>query len=557
MHLAERARGALARPPLLLGALAVVQWLVVGGIALSAQHNGWFWYQGGDETYYYTTSWLLGQGLLPPTPIGYGWSLLTAPVSMIAGANVLDALPLIVVGEYLLLLPIGLVAVWAIGDSCGGRPLAITASVLWATLPALSIPLFAERYHPIYVDTVLPQLLGLTDVADFPSTIAVLVSAALLLKGIDGRSHELVLLSALAAGFAIGIKPANIVFLAAPFLMLVLARRPAQLVVFGVGLLPALVTLALWKERGLGELPVLARPEAVLAGGGALVAAVGGLRLERYVDVDWSHLWLNLRQLQEVFWGMRVLEWFLVAGAFAVGRHSISKATFLVTWFGAYLVFKGGSSAAIVQQGSFFRLVQPGLPVVVILAAACLLLVPSISRRAREATASHIAATRRGRLRAVTIGAVLVVAVLPLLVVATVRPVQEGILAAYPRDLVVVPSNAFGLEATRDGAQVRLRWEGQAPRHTRGFYRVLRSEPTEGTGNLIDVRNGLQCPTGDLPRQCTIFSDVIATTRGSIYVDRPPPGRWTYRVGLSANAYDSLEEGDVVLVSDGVVVRAP
>ena len=92
---------------------------------------------------------------------------------------------------------------------------------------------------------------------------------------------------------------------------------------------------------------------------------------------------------------------------------------------------------------------------------------------------------------------------------------------------------------------------------TRAFYRVLRSEPSEGTAALPDVRNGLRCTTGDLPTLCTIFSDVIATTRGSIYVDRPPPGRWTYRIAVSANAYDSLEEGDVVLVSNGAVVRIP
>jgi hypothetical protein len=429
--------------------------------------------------------------------------------------------------------------------------------VLWATLPALSIPLFAERYHPIYVDTVLPQLLGLTNVADFPSTIAVLVSAAFLLKGIEGRSHELVLLSALAAGFAIGIKPANLVFLAAPFLLLALARRPVQLLVFAAGLLPALATLALWKERGLGELPVIARPEAVLAGGGALVAAVGGLALDRYIDVDWGHLWLNLRQLQEVFWGIRVLEWFLIAGAVAVGRRSIPKAAFLVTWFGAYLVFKGASSAAIVQQGSFFRLVQPGLPVVVILAAACLLLVPSIARKAGASTTSVIGPIRGQRLTALAVGGAVLFGVLPFLVVALVRPVHEHVLAAYSRDIVVTPVNAFPLTATRNGPRVRLQWKQEDHHGTRAFYRVLRSEPSEGKGLLADVRDGLRCPSGDLPRQCTIFSDVIATTRGSIYVDRPPPGRWTYRIAVSANAYDSFEEGDVVLVSNGAVVTLP
>ncbi|HUP33159.1 MAG TPA: hypothetical protein VM184_09025 [Gaiellaceae bacterium] len=555
MRPAERALDALRRDRVLLGALALVQWLVVGGIALAAEHNGWMWFQGGDETHYYTTSWLLGQGLLPQTPIGYGWSLLTTPVSMLAGANVLDALPAIVVGQYLLLLPVGLVAVWAIGESCGGRPLAISAAALWATLPALSIPLFVERYHPIYVDAVLPQLLGLANLADFPSTIALLVAAALLLKGIDHRSDELVLLSALATGFAVGIKPANLVFLAAPLVLLALARRPVQLLVFGAGLVPALATLALWKERGLGEIPVLARPESILAGGGTLVAAVGGVSLDRYVDLDWGHLWLNLRQLQEVFWGMRVLEWFALAGVFAVGRRSIPKAAFLATWLGSYVVVKGSAGAATVQDGTFFRFVQPGLPAYVLLAAACVLLLPPVWRLVADPPDP---AWPRRRLLAAAGAGIVLLAALPLVVVAVVSPVQEPRTGTYLRDNVFVPVNAFLVRATRDEGSVRLAWDSQAPGSTRGFYRILRSEPGEGFYTaLLDVRDGLECSHGELPVSCRIYSDIIATTRATTYTDRPPPGRWTYRIALSANAADDVERGDVVLVSDGAVVRVP
>lgn len=554
MRPAERALDALRRDRVLLGVLALVQWVVVGGIALAAPHNGWFWYQGGDHTYYYTTSWILGQGLLPPTPIGYGWSLLTAPVSMVAGANVLDALPLIVLAQFLLLLPIGLVAVWAIGESCGGRPLAIAAAALWATLPALSIPLFVERYHPIYVDTVLPQLLGLANLGDFPSTIALLAAAALLLKGIDRRSHALVLLAALTTGFAIGIKPANLVFLAAPFLALALARRPVQLLVYGAGLVPALVTLALWKERGLGDLPILVQPETVPAGED--VPAEGGLAIDRYVRVDWGHLWLNLRQLQEVFWGLRVLEWVVLAGAFAVGRRSIAKAAFLVAWLGGYVVVKGGADVALVQTGSFFRFVQPGLPAYVILAASCVLLVPAVWRL--SAVDRPRAAWPRGRLLvAVTTASVLLVA-LPLVVATATRPLQEHRVGTYLAESVFVPINAFPVRAFRSGAEVRLSWDPQAAGRTRGFYRILRSPPGEGVDEALrNVRDGLDCYGGEIPAGCWIYSEPVGTTRATSFTDRPPPGRWAYRIALSANATDDIERGDVVLVSDGAVVRVP
>ena len=256
---------------------------------------------------------------------------------------------------------------------------------------------------------------------------------------------------------------------------------------------------------------------------------------------------------------MRVLEWFLVAGAFAVGRRSIPKATFLVTWFGAYLVFKGGANAAIVQQGSFFRLVQPALPVVVILAAACVLLVPSVARRAGASTASligpHPAPTAdRGSQSARCCSS----EVLPL---SSSRPCARCTSAfspQYSRDIVVVPVNA--LPARGDPRRAAGAAAAGSTRTTtaRGPSTVSSARSRQKARTRCPTSSdGLRCTTGDLPTLCTIFSDVIATTRASIYVDRPPPGRWTYRIALSANAYDSLDEGDVVLVSNGAVVRIP
>ena len=41
----------------------------------------------------------------------------------------------------------------------------------------------------------------------------------------------------------------------------------------------------------------------------------------------------------------------------------------------------------------------------------------------------------------------------------------------------------------------------------------------------------------------------LAATRGREYVDHPPPGRWTYRVGLTANWLNDPTLGDVLLLS--------
>ena len=39
-----------------LGALALLQWALVALLASRAEHNGWLYYQGGDETFLYSSS---------------------------------------------------------------------------------------------------------------------------------------------------------------------------------------------------------------------------------------------------------------------------------------------------------------------------------------------------------------------------------------------------------------------------------------------------------------------------------------------------------------------
>ena len=44
-------------------------------------HNGWLYYQGGDQLWYYTTAWLLGDGDLPFTTIGYAGRSCSLPIA--------------------------------------------------------------------------------------------------------------------------------------------------------------------------------------------------------------------------------------------------------------------------------------------------------------------------------------------------------------------------------------------------------------------------------------------------------------------------------------------
>ena len=85
-----RARDAVTRSARLVEALPArrmiavfigVEWLAVLATGLVVRHAGWIYYQGGDQLWYYTLGWLLGHGQLTQTPVGYGWSLVLAPIS--------------------------------------------------------------------------------------------------------------------------------------------------------------------------------------------------------------------------------------------------------------------------------------------------------------------------------------------------------------------------------------------------------------------------------------------------------------------------------------------
>ena len=60
------------------------------------RHNGWIFYQGGDQIWLMTTGWLLGQGELGPPEVGYGWPLLLAPLTWLTGPSFVDAMPWVI-----------------------------------------------------------------------------------------------------------------------------------------------------------------------------------------------------------------------------------------------------------------------------------------------------------------------------------------------------------------------------------------------------------------------------------------------------------------------------
>ncbi|HVA30141.1 MAG TPA: hypothetical protein VMU58_02620, partial [Gaiellaceae bacterium] len=93
----RRATAGLARtrPRYVVATFVVLQWLTTLALALSVRHTRWLYYHGGDQAWFYTTSRLLTKGLLAPTNVGYGWSILLLPFSLAGGPNLVSALPAI------------------------------------------------------------------------------------------------------------------------------------------------------------------------------------------------------------------------------------------------------------------------------------------------------------------------------------------------------------------------------------------------------------------------------------------------------------------------------
>ena len=63
----------LREPWRLLVPLLVIHWLALVAFTTRVNHNGWLFYQGGDQIWYWTTSWLLGHGSIIVPLVSPGW----------------------------------------------------------------------------------------------------------------------------------------------------------------------------------------------------------------------------------------------------------------------------------------------------------------------------------------------------------------------------------------------------------------------------------------------------------------------------------------------------
>ena len=538
-----------------LAALIGIEWCCVLAVALVVRHNGWVYYQGGDQLWYYTLGWLLGQGELWQTQVGYGWPLILAPFSWFAGPNAVAALPAIVLFNVLVLLPAAMLALYGLAARIGGRLFGYWALALWIVVPFLGILYTNQGYHQRYTELTLPQALGLTAMADFPTMVATIVSLYFCARVVLGARPLLLDAAAAgaAAGFAIGLKPATVFFLIGPALGFAARRYLVAAAAFVTALAPAVVTLAVWKERGLGYLPAAGahltpRPVDGLAAGGPVLGL--HLQLDRYFHtLSWSRLAENIDLLREHFWSGHFVIWLFLAGLVGVLRRS-PRAFLLVG--GASLPFamaKGSYLQAGIEDASLFRLLMPCFPLFIVAIASLPLLVPTAPERLR-AYAPRPLLGRRAQLGLVGLG-LAVTAVVPLAAFAAADPAAGGRHAIQPPGaLTPIPADVdLGTTARTANGLVTLSWREQRPAGGSVFYRVWRAPQTPG--------NGVTCsPTRGAPL-CTLTATDLGTTPRSTFTDRPPPGRWAYRVAVAANWLDDPAYGDPYLASTPALAHVP
>jgi hypothetical protein len=520
-----------------------VQWLAVLAFALTVRHNGWLFYSGGDQLWHYTDAYVLGHRLQPPSFVGYGWSMLLLPLTRFTGPNLVSALPAIVLFNTLVLLPIALLCVYGIAARIGGRLFGYWAAGLWIAIPYLGILFVEPGYHQKYTELTIPHVVGLTAMSDFPSMVALLISAYLCLRGLESSSWLTMAAAGFAAGYAIAVKPSSAIFLFAPAMLLLLTRWRTVLP-FVLGLAPVLATLALWKYRGLGHLGATNdEPVRLASGAGDLLR-----RIHNPDANSWSHFYANLTALREHFWIARVLEWLPVAGAIALFARSQRGLLLIAPWFATFLAIKGSYFQARMDDASFFRILLPLFPAFVLLIAAVPLLFPGA--RAQPAPAAAPSSVLGGRgLLAAAAAAFALFAIFPVVVIAAAQRVGDEVhMLDYAATLV--PVRDLGLKATNDGGGgVRLTWNGQRFRPARTFYTVLRTNRPEAGVTCAHVL--------DASVDCRLIVDNSFPTRATSLTDSPGKGTWNYRVTVSANWLNDTRLGDVYVVSPPVAVTVP
>ncbi|MBA2641387.1 MAG: hypothetical protein H0U82_00500 [Actinobacteria bacterium] len=531
----------LERPRTVLGVLVCTQLAGTLFLALTIPHNGWVFFQGGDQIGFSTTGWLAGQLDLPLTETAYLWPFVQAPVTWGTGPTYLQAVPALILLQVLVLAPIAVLCIYGIAARIGGRLLGYWASLLWVVAPFAAIPLFTERYQERWTEHFLPQALGLTAMADYASMVLVLAAAFFALRSLSPNRLADAVFAGLLIGAAGALKPPNLLVAVGVGLAYLAARRWHEGVACAAAAVPALLVLVLWKYRGLGEIPAFALEQARLAAGSGPVA----LSLDRYLELDVDHWRKQMNYLREFFWSARLAQWVPFAGLLAVLRmRRGAVAALLAGWLGAFLVVKGFSTRADIEANTFWRLLMPAWPAYLLLFASIPLLIPTLARRLGERLHTTVGGPIAPRW--IALAAVLTVAVPAVAIAASSRiePPTPAVVQEFPTGNILTPvDESIELEVERTRSGQELTWTTGSWR-ANVFYRVYR---TDQPGQ--DVQCAL---SSGAAWSCFLRTTPIHTTREQMFVDTSRPAGATYRIGVGTNWLDDPEQGDIFAFSPPV-----
>lgn len=539
---AERLRTAPVVP--VLGALVLVQLAIAAFFAFRTPHNGFIFYSGGDATEYWTEQWAVAHGIIPQATLGYFLPVFYAWVPLVAGPSLLTGAAVIVPLQAVVFVSAGVVCLWGLADQLYGRLFAWWSTLLYIVGPLLLLRGFVPSYHAAFDQYFLaPHWYGLTNMGDLPSTVILLGCAWATVRAYDTRSLDAAVVAGLLGGAMIGVKPSTGYFVPAVVVLLAGGRRWRELVTWVVCTIPSVFALTLWKARGLGTVPLLsasgAHEAAGRAGGGLLLAAAP----TQYLQFNGHHLSMELSDLREVFWSVRLLEFIAIAGLLAALRRRPSKGLFLGVWCFAFLLVKGSTPLAEVQSGNYWRLAEPGLPGFVLLAASLVFLWPGV-----RAQPSAVPARPRPLRHPRALAALAVVlGLVPIAAIAAAAPASSPRLVRDNDLANEAPlSSAFDLHGVVRDGKVRLSW--RKPAGTAGAqpsYIVFRSETGDG------------CSKPDQGSyDCMLAMDVAEVTGDTSAADDAGHGTFWYRVALTAD-YHRHAPGDLMLVSPAVRVRLP
>lgn len=543
---------ATVRPVPVLAVLVALQLAQALFFGLATPHNGWIWYSGGDSTSYWTEQWAVGHFQIPQAIVGWGLPVLYAWVPLVAGPSLISGIPVIVVLQVALLVPLALILFWLIADRLFGRVYAWAAAALWVAGPLLLLHGFVPKYHWVFDQLFLaPHWYGFTNMADLPSLVIVLAIMWLTLRAVDERSPTDAVLAGLLGGLALGIKPSNAFFLPAVAVLLVGARQWRQLAMWTAAVVPGVATLALWKARGLGYLPLTSQSYARLheASGAHPVAF---LNTGKYLPFDVRHFHDELINLREVFWSLRFLEFLVVAGAFGLIRKSPLRGLFVVVWFAAFDILKTSSVRSDFPSGTYYRLGEPGLPAFILMVAGIAFCVPSLGRRVASLREPARAQAARLNLRLVAPAAV-AVGLLPLALVAALQNPSTVHIARDGNVVQEAPlTNALHLKARRNAdGTVTVTWRPLKLGSTKLSYLVYLSTTGSDNGCTPPASGANECMLNTMQR--------LAVTDRTTILDRPPflsEARW-YRIGVLATYQRDSIGGDLMLVSGPVLAPPP